>query len=242
MALDVFTNTFTAQKIVTLAERRAGSPGLHLNSTPIEAIDAPAYLELQAILDHLAQNFDWPFRDDALTLNVSTRTTILPDDYWNTWFTEAYVIHPDTGVRTPLYILGRAEFHSRMSPANVTTGMPTIASIMKHRGAAALGTPEGVLLVDLAPDRTYPIELHYNPQAVPLAAITSIPWFPYSQYLIESLLVKLYFNQDDSRAASAAAERERLWMEIRRAQSDAGQRGQQVQYDPLVYRQPLRLS
>lgn len=242
MALDVFTNTRTAQQIVASAERRAGGPGYHLNTSGVEDLTAPAYVELQMLLDTLATTENWPFRDDAVSIAVSTRTTVLPPDFWAMVITEAYVIDADTGGRSPLYLLGRKEFFARVTPANSAVGMPSTGTIMKNRGAAAAGTPNGTLIVDLSPDKAYLVEIHYNPIASPLAAITTKPWFPYHEYLVEALLVKLYFAQDDTRADGSRQERDRIMRKIRHAQADPGQRGHQVDYDPLRYRPPLQLA
>jgi hypothetical protein len=236
-----FTQVLTAQAIVQAADREAGSPGLYLTSAGTETLAAHAYVALQSLLDHLAQAWDWPFRNDALSLQVSTRTTELPSDYWRATFNGAFLVDPITNRRYPLQLLGSQEFHEGLIPAEEGTGRPSSVQIIKNSGSATGGSPHGVLYTDIVPDRTYFIELHYSPLAVPLAAITTKPWFPWSYYLIKALAVELFVHQDDNRRADVAAERDRLFRDIRRSLSEPGQRANRVRYNTSVFRDPVRI-
>lgn len=238
--LNALTQSLTAQQIVTLAERKAGGPGYHLNASSVEALDAPAYIQLQVILDQLALTQDWPFRHDALTLTCASQIVALPLDYWRSSFTNAYLLD-SSGLRLgPIPIRGHEDFHDALPQALASgvTGTPSFLSIQKNRGAANGGSGAGQIVFDVAPARTFYLELHYDPIASPLSAISSKPWFPYSQYLVQALLCELYLAQDDTRMVAAASERERLWAQIRRGQSDAGQRSAAVGYDAGFYRAP----
>ena len=239
MALAAFTQTLTAQQIVHQADDDAGSPGKYLDASRNETLDAPAYVRLQALLDHEAQSGDYPFRNDRLTISVSSRLTTLPSDFWRATFPEAW-IYDSSGDRQPLRIMGEGDLHAHLSDATKATGLPLACGVMLNRGAAQGGAPQGVLLVEPAPDRAYLVELPYQPLALPLGTITSTPWFPYSLWLIKALATELFINQDDTRMLPVAAERDRLKREIQRTQHGPGMRDAQLGMHPNVFRTPLR--
>jgi hypothetical protein len=234
MALAAFTQTLTAQKIVRAADQDAGSPGLYLDAGS-EVLTAPAYVRLQALLDHEAQSGDYPFRNDRVSITVSGQITTLPSDFWRATFTEGRIQDP-SGVWCPLRIMGEGDLHGILTTASQGTGMPTAAGVMLNRGAAQAGTPQGRLIVEPSPDRAYTVELPYQPMALPLGTISSVPWFPYALYLIKMLAVELFVNQDDSRMVPVAMERDRLKREIQRSQHGPGMRNAVVRMNPSVFR------
>ena len=245
-----FTQVLTAQQIVEAADREAGSPGLYLDPqtglAPVATFSTTmprthAYCVLQSILDHLAQAWDWPFRNDALTIQVSTRTTELPSDYWRATFNGAYIIDPVTNRRLPLQLLASQDFHDGLVPSESGSGQPSSIQIIKNSGSAVAGSPHGIVYVDIVPDRTYFVELHYSPLALPLTNITTKPWFPWSMYLIKAVAVELFIHQDDSRRSDVAAERDRLFRDIRRSLAEPGQRSGQVRHNANVFRTPIRI-
>jgi hypothetical protein len=240
MAQAAFTQTLTAQQIVHQADDDAGSPGKYLDPlTSGETLGAPAYVRLQSLLDHEAQSGDYPFRNDRLTISVSSRMTVLPSDFWRATFPEAW-IYDSGGNRVSLRIMGEGEFHARLSDASKGTGQPMACTVMLNHGAAQGGTGQGVLLVEPSPDRAYQVELPYQPLSLPLGTILSIPWFPYSLWLIKALAVELFINQDDTRMIAVGAERDRLKREIQRTQHGPGMRNAQLGMHPNVFRTPLR--
>ena len=240
MALAAFTQSLTAQQIVRQADQEAGSPGLYLNTSGTEDLTAPAYVRLQALLDHEAQSGDYPFRNDRLTITVSSRLTTLPSDFWRATFPDAR-IYDQAGNALPLRILGEGDFHAILTDASTSTGMPTAAGVMLNRGSAQAGTPEGVLIVEPAPDGPYQVELPYQPLSLPLGTISSKPWFPYSLYLIKALACELFVNQDDTRMVPVAMERDRLKREIQRTQHGPGMRNARLGMSPSVFRPVVRL-
>ena len=185
--------------------------------------------------------YDWPFRNDAVTIQVSSRSTELPSDYWAATFNGAYLIDPATGSRQTVQLLAPQAFHDSLITLDSGTGMPRAISILKNAGSAVGGTPQGVVYTDIVPDKTYLLELHYSPLALPISAISGKPWFPWTLYLIKAVAVELFVHQDDNRRADVAAERDRLFRDIRRSLSDPGQRSGQVRYNLSVFRSPLRL-
>jgi hypothetical protein len=236
------SSNLTAQAIVRAADREAGNPGLYLNASGSEGIDAHAYVKLQAILDDLALSGDWPFRQDATTIQIQGRTTSLPSDYWHATNANLYWIHPDTGNRLPVRLVDRETFHGMIRPSTQTDGPPELACIVKNQGAADGGSsPTGVIMVDPVWSTNYWLELHYSPLAVPLAATSSKPWFPYTHYLIKALAVELLTHQDDQRAIGVAQERERLYAKIRQSQGDPGQRPRHLGFSRDVFRPPVRI-
>lgn len=241
MALAAFSQSFTAQQIVQQADRDAGSPGLYLDSTGVESLTAPAYVRLQALLDHEALTADNVYRNDRLTITVSSRLTTLPSDFWRATFPEAW-IYTTAGVRLPLRIMGEGDFHSVLTDASQSTGMPEAIGFMLNRGAAQAGTPEGVLISEPSPDRAYQVELPYQPVATPIGAITARVWCPYSLYLIKALACELFVNQDDTRMGPVALDRERLKREMQRSQHGPGMRNARVGMSPSVFRPVLRIS
>lgn len=242
MALAVFTRSnLAANSIVRAADLEAGSPGLYLNSSGAEDLTAVAYVRLQALLDHLAMNFDWPFRDDAVTIQVSTRATTLPDDFWNATYTACEMTDPTTGARLSVPLLDERSWSERVVPSDAGVGTPRALRIYKNVGAAQAGTPNAVIYTDITPDKTYFFDLHYNPQATPLATISSKPWFPHALYLTKALAVELFTNQDDPRAMAVGQERDRLFREIRRKQAGPGERGAAIRFAATSFRDPLRI-
>lgn len=242
-ALNVQTRARTAQQIVAAAEIRSGNPNRHLDpSSGSEALTAPAYVALQGILDTLEQSYDWPFTDDATTITISTRTTTLPLDFWRVTFASAFLTDPESGGRFPIPLIGHEEFHRQLTPSTHGTGQPVRLTVFKNLGYAnGVQAPQGSIMADPVPNKPYYLELHYNPMRIPLAGITTIPWFPWSEYLTEALLVKIYFMEDDTRVAGAIAERDRLLAVIRQGMSDAGQRPAAIRLSSTHYRTPVRL-
>lgn len=235
------TSNLTAQAIVRAADREAGNPGLYLNESGSETLAAHAYVKLQVLLDQLALSGDWPFRHDALSLQIASRTTALPSDFWQATFSEAFFTDPNSGDRRPVRLVDSHTFHDRMRPSTQTDAPPEIACIMKNQGAADGGSASGVVMVDPVWSTAYFLELHYSPLAVPLAAIGSKPWFPYAHYLIKALAVELLTHQDDARGVAVAQERDRLYREIRQSQGDLGQRPTQIRWSRDVFRTPVRI-
>jgi hypothetical protein len=236
------SSNLTAQAIVRAADREAGSPALYLNASASEALDAHAYVKLQMILDQLALSGDWPHRYDATTIQIQGRTTSLPSDFWHATFSDLYWIHPDSGNRLPVRLVDRHVFHELIRPSTQTDGPPEIACIVKNQGAADGGSsPTGVIMVDPVWSTNYWLELHYSPLAIPLAAITTKPWFPYAHYLTKALAVELLTHQDDQRAIGVAQERDRLYREIRQSQGDAGQRPRAIGFSRDVFRPSVRI-
>lgn len=240
MALAAYTQSFTAQKIVREADRDAGSPGLYLDNDGNETLAASAYVKLQAILDHEALTADNVFRNDRLTITVSSRLTTLPSDFWRATFQNAR-IYDQAGNALPLRILGEGDFHAILTDAGTSTGMPEAIGIMLNRGSAQAGTPEGVLIAEPSPDRAYQVELPYQPIATPIGAITARVWHPGSLYLIKALACDLFVNQDDTRMVPVAMERDRLKREWQRQQHGPGMRNARLGMSPSVFRQPVRL-
>lgn len=236
------SSNLTAQAIVRAADREAGDGGLYLDSAGAENLTAHAYVKLQVLLDQLALSGDWTFRKDALSLQISSRSTALPSDFWQASFTDAFMIHPTSGDRRPVRILDSEAFHRQLRPSTQCDAPPEVCCLVKNQGAANGGaTPSGVLMVDPVWSTTYWLELHYSPLAIPLAAITTKPWFPYAHYLIKALAVELLTMQDDPRAVGVAQERDRLYREIRMSQGDVGQRPRQMRWSRDVFRTPPRI-
>lgn len=237
------TNNLTAQAIVKAADREAGNAGLYLTDAGTETLAAPAYVKLQAILDHEALSGDWPFRMDATTLTIpaNTRTVGLPSDYWQAPFTECWWIHPDTGHRTQIRLQDRRGFHDHLMPTGDGKAPPLEAMIAKNQGAADGGTPSGVVMVNPVWDRSYLLELHYSPLAIPLAAITTKPWLPFSLYLIKRLVAELFSDQDDQRMLVATAQADKLKRDLKLASSDPGQRARSIPVSADVFAPPVRI-
>jgi hypothetical protein len=235
------SSNLTAQSIVRAADREAGDAGLYLNAAGSEDLTAHAYVKLQVILDQLALSGDWPFRHDALTIQVAGRSTGLPSDFWQATFSGVVWIDPDSGNRQPIALVDARHFHEHIRPSTQTDGPPDRACIMKNMGAADGGTPSATLLVDPVWSTTYLVELHYSPLAIPLAATSTKPWFPYAHYLIKALAVELLTLQDDARAIGVAQERDRLYREIRQSQGDPGQRATTIRVSGRTFRNPVRI-
>lgn len=239
--LAAFTQSLSAQSIVRAADREAGSPGLYLTDAGSEGLTAPAYVKLQAILDHEALTSDWPFTMDSVTIQITGRTTALPSDYWNAAFVECWWIHPTTGDRDTVRLMDRREFHDGIRPSNLMDGPPERACVVKNQGHAAGGsTPTGVIMVDPVWSTHYLLELHYSPLSVPLAAITTKPWLPHSLYLIKRLVAELYSDQDDQRAVLATQMADRLKRDMKMA-SDPGQRPRSIRVSPDCFTNPVRI-
>lgn len=192
---------------------------------------APAYLELQLILDSLALSWDWPFTRILCSMEVSDRCSDLPSILNRISFHDPFFIRDTQGNSLPLRLLPEDEFFTTISHDDVR-GFPTRASIQKANG---------LLFVDPIPDQTYTVIVHLQPWQIPLAEITSLPWFPWSEYLVSALAVKLCLDQDDNRVQAEAQLAAKLFKEIRSSISDQGERTAQVKLDPRVYRTPIRI-
>jgi hypothetical protein len=233
--LDVFTNTYTAQQIVRMAEAKAGNPGKHLNANGNEGsdtgnfpFDAIAYMELQSILDELAMVYTWPFARTALNFYVAAQQNDLPANFWRVGFADpCWLIDPDSGERWRLRLLDAEQYHARLI-GNPTAARPDTLYISKKNGTAS---------IEASPDKTYVAELHYYPWQPSLASITAQPWFPYHRYLVHALLCELYLLQDDSRWQQSNSEREAIMHRITQAQGDARDKASmKLELDPGVYR------
>lgn len=232
MALDAFGGVLTAQQLVAAARRRAGSPDLHLNPDGSEDLNAPAYVELQMLLDHLALAWDWPFARVAVSLSLTARATVLPHQFWRVSINDPLWIVDCNGNRTRCPLADEGTFFNTISTPSEVMGRPEKFWIQKS---------SQTLFVDPKPDQTYLGEFHFQPWQPPLDDITSKPWFPWSEYLVSALAVKLCLNQDDSRADKEALLAVTLMKAIRGSLSEQGERTATVQLSPLVYRRPLQL-
>lgn len=232
MALSAFEGVATAQQIVAAALRHAGSPDLHLDSNGNETLDAPAYIELQWLLDHLAMAHDWPFTRTALSVPILSRENPLPATFWRASVDDPLWLVSCDGTRSRVHLDDEGEFFSALPGTGSPEGTPTRFWIQKS---------SQTLFVDPVPEQAYVGEFHFQPWQVPLSAIDSRPWFPWSEYLVAALAVKLCLNQDDSRAAAEQLRADKLMKEIRHSLSDQGERTSQVRLNPNVYRRPLRL-
>lgn len=232
MALDAFQGVLTAQQIVAQARRRAGSPDLHLDTGGNETLDAPAYVEFQMLLDTLALTWDWPFARVGKDIVLQGRITDLPTEFWRISIDDPiWILDCDKG-RSRLHLADEGVFFDRLAVTGQSAGRPTLGFIQKSSGQ---------LYVDPVPDQTYSAEVHFQPWRIPLGAIDSRPWFPWSEYLVEMLGAKLALTLDDSRAASCAAVATELMKGIRRSLNDQGERTAQITLNREVYRPPIRL-
>jgi hypothetical protein len=253
MALDPFSSVFTAKQIVTLAERRVNNPGLHLTPSGLEPgggtgdyatypmVDAPGYAELQMILDELALVKNFTFTRTAVDFNITARINDLPTlnngssvGYWRIGFSDpAWLVSTTSNVndRSRITFLDAEQFHSRFEDG--ITGRPEIAYINRSNGT---------IIVDPAPDGPYIMEVHCYPWQAALATIDSRPWFPNSAYLVEALVEKLAFHQDDMRRQEAAQNK---MMMMKRLVSSLGDErdhaSTKIELDPTYYSTPMEL-
>ena len=242
MTLNALTSRLTCQQIVTLAERKANNPGLHLTPSGIEPdgtpgdtiLDAPAYACLQILLDQLALVKTFTFTRTALNFAVSSLHNDLPPSFWRVAFSDPCWMSTaaDTArTRQRFYLLDAQEFHVRQEDGAV--GRPLFGYINRQLG---------VLTVNPEPDQAYLGELHYYPYQVAIADITDVPWFPYSQYLVNKLLCDLYLTQDDTRYAIADKEAKELMKQISNSMGDERDRASaQLELDSRVYCTPMEL-
>lgn len=237
------TNNLTAQAIVRAADREAGNPGLYLTDAGSEAITAPAYVKLQAILDHEALTGDWSFRADATSLAVTagTRTVSLPSDYWASRFNTFWWIDATTGHRSPLRLYDREAFHDEILPSGDGHGTPYAVCVVKNQGAAEGGSASGVLMLNPVNQSAGLVEVHYAPLADPLAAISEKPWLPHGLFLIKRLVAELLSDQDDQRAVIAFQVADRLKREIRQSAADPGQKAKRFPLSPDRFVPPVRI-
>lgn len=225
--LDAFNGALNAQGIVAMALRRAGSPDLHLTAAGVEDLTAPAYMELQQILDHLALVWDWPWSRIPCKVILDSRCVDLPSIFWRVAHDDPFwITAPGERYRVPLNFGG--DFFGKMQAD--TYGPPERIHINKIQGN---------LYVDPIPDQTYEGELHLQPWHVPLTEITSIPWFPYSSHLVSALAIRLNLQQDDNRADKEAVLEQQLFKQIRHSISDQGERSATITLNPEIYR-PVR--
>lgn len=235
MALDFFANGLTAKQVVTVARRRAGNADLHLDANGNETLDAPAYIQLQLLLDHLALSWDWPFTRIICEMPITARSQPVPTSLLRISFSDPFFItEPGTGIRTPLRLCSEEEFFKilQFSPEIALVSLPQRGFLQKSTG---------LLFVDPFPDKAYTAEVHLQPWQVQLETVDSLPWFPWSEYLFHALALELCLDQDDSRAQSEAQLAQVLFKEIRHSISDQGERTNRLTLDPTVYRKPLRL-
>lgn len=223
---------FTARQIVSLAERKAGNPGLQLVPGGSETLAAPAYLELQSILDQLALTQTFTFKREAIDFYITGRNNSLPSNFWRVGFSDpCWIVNVNDSRRERFFLLDAQEFHSRFQDGSI--GTPVIGYINRTTGD---------ITVEPAPDSTYVLELHYYPWQPALATVDDIPWFPFSQYLVQALLAELYLHQDDTRWQIAEQNRMRLMKEIKSSMGDDRDRASsQLTLDPQFYRPPVEL-
>lgn len=242
--LDALNSVFTAKQIVTLAERIANHPGLHLTSNGVEPgtgsystnplADAPAYAALQMILDELALTQTFTFTRTAYNMEIAARHNNLPTNFWRVGFADPCFLFSDTANaldRSQFYLLDAQQFHRRFQDG--VTGRPEVGFINRDTG---------VLTVDPAPDATYTLELHYYPWQPALATVTDYPWFPSARYLMNELLCTLYLRDSDPRWATADAERKDIMRKIKHSMGDSTDRASlSVDLDPTLYHRPIEL-
>lgn len=230
--LDAIANVRTAQEIVAIAEAKANYPGKHLNASGDEALDAPAYRELQSILDQLALTQTFTFTRSALDFYITGRNNTLPSNFWRVGFSDpCWIVNVDGTQRNRFFLLDAQDFHTRFQDG--ATGTPQYGYINRNTGD---------LTVDPAPDREFILELHFYPWQPTLESVEARPWFPFTQYLVHSLLCEIYLSQDDTRMQVSQMERARLMKEIKGSLGDDRDRASNtLQLDPIWYRNPVEL-
>ena len=234
MALDAFQGVGDAQTLVGMARRRAGSPDLHLDTSGNETVAAPAYLELQFILDNLALSYDWPFARVARSLSIGSgaRSITLPSSFWRVSINDPLWIIDCNGNRTRTILGDEDTFFDHITTPAQTRGRPERFWVQKS---------SQTLFVDPTADQDYVGEFHFQPWQVPLSDISDKPWFPWSEYLVSALAVKLCLNQDDTRMQAEAALALSLMTQIRRSLSEQGERTATIQLNKSFFRRPLQL-
>jgi len=215
MTLLAFTSGESLEELTNDCERMSASPGLNLDPatnlppTAGNLKNAVAYRWLLDIIRELYLVHDWPFAIQARTLEIVPsleRCLKLPEDFWRV----AY--------KNPLYGLLEGE---RFSIEHITRPQffDNNASLaQKSRGQPRtfyVSRPDGLIYLDPIPNRPWIYELHYFKLIAELTEKEHIPQFPYREYLRQALLVKYFADQDDTRMVAAAAERDRMWKEIR---------------------------
>lgn len=211
MALDAYTAGPSAQTIVAQVELIAGSPALNLNpstkaapTSSSELNATAAYVWLNELLTELYTTREWPFLETAANLVIAARENALPTDFWRTRFPDPLIIIDGTQ-RRQLAQLSPEEFFSSNVTASPPTGPPNMFMIDKNRSS---------FFVNPIPDKSYNAELHYVKYIPRLTAITDVPLFPHSSYLIQAMLAKYYQHQNDDRYASAQAEAAQILQQI----------------------------
>jgi hypothetical protein len=213
-------------------------PDLHLDIDGEESVNAPAYQELQTILDHLSLAWDWPFARTVCTFTISGRSANLPSNFWRIGFQDPLYVLDESGARSRLVLQAPDKWHDMLgqpdSEGDAGLGRPERGWLRKDNG-------QGILYVDPIPDQTYTVEIHFYPWQCALTDPSDRPWFPYSHYLVSRLASVLALSQDDSRAQSEFQLAEKMMQEIRRSISDQDTRGRSIPLSRSTYRSPLRL-
>ena len=244
MTLNAFAGGLTCKQIVTLAERKANNPGLHLTSNGVEPgttsyvanpiLDAPAYACLQIILDELALVKTFTFTRTALNFSVVSLHNDLPASFWRVAFSDPVWLSTAADAATTrerFYLLDSQEFHARQDDGVV--GRPRFGYINRQLG---------VLTVNPEPDQAYIAELHYYPYQVAIADIDDYPWFPYSTWLVNKVLCDLYVTQDDTRYQIADKENKEIMKRISNSMGDERDRASaQLELDSRVYSRPFEI-
>jgi hypothetical protein len=205
-------------------------------------LDAPAYAELQMILDQLALVENFTFTRQAIDFYINARINSLPTwnngavpvGYWRIGFSDpAWLMSVNDPAldRSRIAFLDAEQFHARFHDGE--TGRPTVAYINRSNGT---------ILVDPAPDQLYVMEIHCYPWQAALVDPTTRPWFPYSEYLVEALLTKLYLALDDSRRQDSAALQAAIMKRIKQSLGDERDHASaSLTLDPVFYRRPIEL-
>lgn len=215
MALAAYTEGESLEDLVNDCERLSSNPGLNLDPdtklppVPGTLKKAPAYRWLLDIIRNLYLVHDWPFAIIARTLEIDSgteRCLCLPADFWRVAYTNPLYALIANETRFSLHHITRPQFFDNQGLASKQVGPPSRFYVSR---------PDALIYLDPIPDRVYIYELHYFRLIEEIDDITFVPQFPYRDYLRQSLLVKYYEDQDDSRAVMAEQERQELWVRIR---------------------------
>jgi hypothetical protein len=235
--MPVPTGRLTRKQIVDLACRKAGNTQLGVNDATTGG-DAQTWLN--QILFDLSTQYNWPFLNTSVALQVTGASFALPADFLKSVDDYAFEITTVNGGAQQFFVLevDRATFEaaSLAQQGGPTTGVPRLwtADRSARRGllfpSAAGLTIAGVLRYQALPDDI----------DVTTAGDTVVPTFPWPFLLVQALVVQIYEFEADGRADQERAKLDRMLEGIRQAAQPLRAQEPVVPLDPSLFSQPFR--
>lgn len=232
----MITGNLTRKQIVDRALRKAGNTALA--SSP----DYDAQTWLGQILFDLYMGYRWPWLEAATTITLNDTTTALSVSFGKPIGDDSFTVQTINGVSSPQVIrFADSEAFQRLLDLNpTTTGVPQVWTLV-------YSTTNSSPSVQVWPNPigagvTAQLRFQSMPAEIPVDTTgdSTIPTFPWHDYLIQALYVAALEYEFDSRSTTESQKRELMLDRVCKATFPLRSQTNEIPLDRSVFGTPYR--